>query len=209
MTKLVSNTGQSSALNIASFSTDLAQAFTTGSNAAGYKLTRVDFAIKDESTTKPTYSVSIRSNSSGSPGSSIGTLTNPSTLPTGNNQVAQFTASGGGIDLAANTTYFAVIDVSDLGGGGSVQVGTTTSDAQDSGAAAGWSIADGGHWRSPISSTGAWRTSNSERQIAVHGYAKAGGTPPPPPPATGTTVWSATLTVDKDTAGTDLGCSND
>ena len=204
--KLVSNTGQTS-VGGAGFSFDNAQAFTTGSNATGYKLTRVDIQIKDSSTTKPTYSVHIYSNSSGSPGSSVGTLANPTSLPTGNNQLAQFTASGGGIDLAANTTYFVVIDVSD-DGAGAVEISTAGSDAEDSGGAAGWSIGDVDLYRD-LGSIGAWTSYQYSMKIAVHGYAKTGGTPPPPPPTTGTTVWSATLTVDKDTAGTELGCAND
>ena len=171
-TKLVSNTGQANSGLLSSFSNDLAQAFTTGSNAAGYKLTRADMQLRDATTTAPTYSVHIYSNSSGSPGNSIGTLTNPASLPKGADQVAQFTASGGGIDLAANTTYFLVIDVTGSGGGGlgSVGVPLTSSNAEDSGAAAGWSIADTGLFRA-FNTTGAWSTSQSSRKIAVYGYA--------------------------------------
>ena len=80
----------------------------------------MNIRLKDEFTsmqTKSNYSVRIHSDSSGSPRSSIATLTNPSALPTGGNEAAQFTASGGGIDLAASTTYFVVLDVSNVGTG--------------------------------------------------------------------------------------------
>lgn len=170
-TKLVGNTGQQST-GTGSFSQgDMAQAFTTGSHAGGYKLTRVDFQIKDSTTTAPTYRVEIYTESSGRPASRITTLTKPGSLPRGNNQLARFTHSGGGINLAANTTYFAVIAISNSGSGGNVDVGFTSSDNEDSGAAAGWSIANGALWAGNIS-TGTWSTSTNARQIAVHGYAK-------------------------------------
>ena len=66
---LVSNTGQPSGnRSVKVFSSDFAQAFTTGSFADGYRLTRVDVAERVGSV-KPDYTVSIRSDSSGNPGS--------------------------------------------------------------------------------------------------------------------------------------------
>ena len=177
-TKLVGNTGQQGT-GTGSFSQgDIAQAFTTGSHAGGYRLTRVDFQIRDGTTTAPTYSVRIHTESSGRPAGRISTLTNPARLPRGNNQLARFTHSGGGINLTANTTYFAVIAISNSGGGGNVDVGFTSSDDEDSGAAAGWSIANGSLWAGNIS-TGTWSTSTNARQIAVYGYAKTAQTPTP------------------------------
>ena len=107
--KLVSNTGQGSTTTPNDFLSDIAQAFTTGSNSGGYRLTRVDLELRHTSGAQPTYSVSIHTDSSGSPGTSLGTLTNPSSLPSSFGLV-QFTASGKGLDLAANTTYFVVVD---------------------------------------------------------------------------------------------------
>ena len=57
-------------------------------------------------------------------------------------------------------------------------MGFTSSDNEDSGAAAGWSIANGGLWAGNIS-TSTWSTSTNARQIAVYGYAKAAQTPTP------------------------------
>ena len=99
--KLVSNTGQTG-FGQSNFD-DRHQAFTTGSNASGYVLTRLDLVI-GSSASEPAYSVSIHENSSGSPGTSLGTLTNPSSLSTSFGLV-EFTAPEGGIVLAANTTY--------------------------------------------------------------------------------------------------------
>ena len=86
----------------------------------------------------------------------------------------------GGIGLAANTTYFLVIDsTSTLS---SLQVARTDSDSEDSGGAAGWSIADVLRVRD-FHGTGTWfdDTDNTTLSFAVHGYARGGGPSPPPP----------------------------
>ena len=178
--KLVGNTGQTQNNVGAGFHNDFAQAFTTGANAGGYKLTRVDLRLRNSSNISPSYSVKIFSNSSGSPGSSLGTLTNPSSLTgSGSFQNFQFTASSDGIDLAASTTYFVVVAVSVEAN--AVSVGTTLSDSEDTGAAAGWSIANNGLFRA-INSTDSWTSSTSARMIAVYGYAKGGTTTKPAKP---------------------------
>ena len=66
----------------------------------------------------------------------------PTGLPLGRIEHA---ASGTGIDLAANTTYFAVLDRSN--GGHQNFLVLEDSDAEDPGAAPGWSLADGGRTR--------------------------------------------------------------
>ena len=116
------------------FSRDRAQRFTTGSAAAGYRLTRVDLYLR--ATSAPTYTVKIYNDSSGVPGTSLGTLTNP-TLES-NLKLVAFTAPGSGVALDANTTYWVVLEVTTGGAGQSI--GVTSSDAEDSGAKAGWSI---------------------------------------------------------------------
>ena len=178
--KLVGNTGQTQNNVGAGLHNDFAQAFTTGANAGGYKLTRVDLRLRTSSNISPSYSVKIFSNSSGSPGSSLGTLTNPSSLTgSGSFQNFQFTASSDGIDLAASTTYFVVVALSVEAS--AVSVGTTLSDSEDTGAAAGWSIANNGLFRA-INSTDPWGSSTSARMIAVYGYAKGGTTAKPAKP---------------------------
>ena len=171
----MSNTGKSGSF-ASNFGNDVAQAFTTGSNASGYRLTRVDFKISYAGGgATPSYTVKIHSNSSGRPGTSIGTLTNPATLPaTSSGGLAQFTASGTGIALSPSTTYFVVIDNTTEAHG--YRNSITTDDGEDTGGAAGWSIANSGLFRS-YNSSGSWTTSDSSRQIAVYGYAATTGGP--------------------------------
>ncbi|MYI71956.1 MAG: hypothetical protein F4099_05505, partial [Synechococcus sp. SB0673_bin_10] len=49
----------------------------------------------------------------GKPGTTLGTLANP-TIAIGFNQEYSFTALGQGIDLAANTRYWVVVDVTGI-----------------------------------------------------------------------------------------------
>ena len=158
--KLVSNTGQNTD-STSPFSVDRAQPFTTGSNAAGYKLTSVKFPITG---TLSVTNTQVRIESSGSnnkPGGSLGalTLTQSGTTVTGTTT---------GIDLVPNTTYFVVLISNDT-------VRTyqrTNSDNEDSGAAAGWSIGNTSYFTSA-----SWQTSNTAWKLAIHGYAK-GNSPP-------------------------------
>lgn len=173
---LVSNTGQSADIDSV-FSFDLAQGFTTGGDSAGYKLTRVDIRLGAKSPS-PNFSVHVySSDSSGAPGSSLGMLTAPSDLITSSatsNTTYTFTHTG--IDLAANTTYYVVIDATQ--DDGSTAVSNTLTANEDAGAAAGWSIADRARYRT-WSSTGGWtaETSTLARMIAISGYARPPATP--------------------------------
>jgi len=116
------------------------QAFTTGSRAGGYKLTRVQLGLfRQNARMAPSYGVSIRTSSAGNPGASLGTLTKPASLPT-SYELLRFTAPGSGIDLAADTTYFVVVEVD--AGSDPLNVVVTTSDVEDPTPASGWSIAD-------------------------------------------------------------------
>ncbi|MYJ75679.1 MAG: hypothetical protein F4089_11520, partial [Gammaproteobacteria bacterium] len=155
---LVSNTGQSED-HESHHSSDRAQPFTTGSNAAGYTLTSVKFLSSGIDSSK----TALRIESSGTnnkPGGSLGTLTlsHDGTTTTGTTT---------GIALDANTTYFVVLESSD----GSNTYHRTRSDNEDAGAAAGWSIGDGSLWDDD--STLDWdQTSATSLQVAIHGYAK-------------------------------------
>ena len=172
---LVSNIGQTSATSPGSIITDHSQPFTTGSNAAGYTLSKVQFRLKRTSANSPIYTVRIYSNSGGDPDRILGTLTNPN-LPQGSSfGTFDFTASGGGIDLTANTIYFVVWDVSNTNSAAG-ELDTTSSDSEDSGAAAGWSIANNGGFRQFDATS--WTTSADSRKIAVHGTAKASNSAP-------------------------------
>ena len=98
--------GQSTGGNGSLFDFDQAQAFTTGSNSAGYTLTSVEIDMGSEAEYATVFTVSVHSNSSGAPGASLGILSNPASLS--RDGVYAFTTRG--IALAASTTYFVVID---------------------------------------------------------------------------------------------------
>ena len=155
---LVSNTGQTPA-TASTVSSDYAQAFTTGSNTGGYQLTAVQIVVSPGNVT-PAQTVTIRADASNRPATtSLGTLTNPVPLGSGINT---FAATGPGIGLKANTTYWVVVDLT----AGSHSVKRTTSDAEDDGAAAGWNISDG----SLTQQDNEWTTSTSSGMIAIVGY---------------------------------------
>ena len=162
---LVGNTGQSLDLS-QGFENDRAQAFTTGSNTLGYKLTSV--AVPYTAATAPaasTHAISIHaSNSSNRPGTSLGTLSYGSVSGTGNNKTITYT---GDIDLASGTTYFVVLDAKSSPN--HVALKLTNSDNEDSGAADGWSIADTGLKLADSGTT--WTSQSDSWQIAIHGVA--------------------------------------
>ena len=159
---LVSNTGQSST-GVSTFFTHRAQPFTTGSNAAGYTLTSVSFPIIGN-TMGSGLAVRIARSSNDRPGGSLGSLalSADGTTVTGTTQ---------GIDLAANTTYFAVLTGNDTGTSNGYR--GTLSDDEDPGAAAGWSIGDTSRWSSDFS-----LTSQTAWKIAIKGAAKSANNAP-------------------------------
>ena len=162
---LVSNTNQTGGGtgNLQDF--DQAQAFTTGGHAAGYALTGVDIQFGAVASATASYAVAIRTDASGSPGASVGALTGPATLVA--NAVNAYTTAG--IELAADTTYFVLVDSSSTAVN---RVQNTASDNEDSGGQSGWSIADGSVYRNR-DDTGGWTDFGESKKIAIKGYAKA------------------------------------
>ncbi len=134
---LVSNLGQSDGTSTG-LNFDHAQAFTTGSESAGYTLNSVDVVVSlnSDSALSSKLTATIHSDL----GTVIGTLTTPALPTTNSNQTVTFTAPGDGIDLAPNTQYWVVIDTTGVSQG-VANFRITASDAEDSGAASGWSIA--------------------------------------------------------------------
>ena len=166
----VANTGQSS-LAGTHLEYDFAQAFTTGSNSAGYSLRSVgvEFATIQNGFSSSSLTASIHADSGGSPGNSLGTLTNPASFPvSSSDQTLTFTSSAG-IDLAANTTYFLVIDLSSAESASLMRL--TGSDSEDGGGQAGWSIGDG-FSRRAWNTTGAWSTFASSMKLSLGGVSK-------------------------------------
>ena len=173
--EVVSNLGQADGGSTSLKQFDQAQAFTTASNSNGYTLTSVetDFDMSRLGVwgADSVLTVGIWTDSSGSPGSSRGSLTSSTSgLSSG---IHEFTTSG--IDLDANTQYFIVVDVTDSNSceyatdnpvtcrqriDSADHIQDTGSDAEDSGAASGWSIHDQSLSRA-WDSTGGWRVSAS------------------------------------------------
>ena len=174
--KLVGNTGQTDASPY-TWNHDLAQPFTTGDNSSGYRLTGVDLGLEhtpgwenDPEPRRSSYSLSVHWDSAGRPGKSLGTLTNPNSINTWRSP-HRFTASGDGIQLSANTTYWLVLDNSK--NHYQTSMVSTNSDAEDSGAASGWSI--GNSYMSSIYSSTSWDDGTDHDgalEIDVHGYAR-------------------------------------
>ena len=143
---LVSNTGQRGG-NANAITQDYSQEFTTGSNTAGYRLTSIEIEFESGLSApgvKPSVKVNLSNN--GVPGgNTLGELKKAGDLTAGLNK---FKAPAGGIELQADTSYVVWLDNS-----ANVQFVIqnrwkdnyllyTTSDAEDSGASAGWSIGD-------------------------------------------------------------------
>ena len=188
-TALVSNIGRP-VIAHDSFSSDHGQAFTTGDHSAGYTLTSVTLKMR-RTATQPTYNAYIYSNGSEVPGAQVGELTAPTVSQSQNFGDHKFTASGDGIDLEANTTYWFFIDSSSSTAG--ISARTTISDDEESGAASGWSIADKRLLRNHSATQ--WGTSSPDVfMLAINGYE----TPGPALVSAEVNGTSLVLTFDKD-----------
>ena len=160
--------------------TAVSQAFTTGSNAAGYTLTGVDVA--SASSTGFTAQV-CGTESGGVPTSDCTTLTAPvgsGAFPVGS---VSFTDPGNTV-LTKETTYAVVVTATGAAntqGWGQTAGGTNaTSDDEDAGSAVGWSVADLSRlqypWNSTIGSSGTWSLRMAVRGSAVGGTASTDAT---------------------------------
>ena len=176
VTALVSNTGRGGVSDTNLGTNDLAQAFTTGDHALGYRLTSVEVRFQQVSHFSATYDVGLwSSDEEADSGADTDTLDEPhaklgdlscEALAVGN--VACTAAAG--FELAANTTYLVVIDSSSA----IVNlIGSTTSADEDDGRASGWSIENTALFRR-WHSTGGWTESSDVRMIRVNGFALTG-----------------------------------
>ncbi len=167
------NLGQSDGPS-ASLGNDYAQGFTTGANSAGYSLRSVEVEFSDitNDLSSSDLTASIHSSSGGFPGGSLGTLANPSSFPVSNSdQVLTFTSTG--IDLAATTSYFLVIDVG--ANRATAGIRATTSGGEDSGGLPGWSITDGTYFRTYSVTASTWNSNPSATlKFRAVGVSKAG-----------------------------------
>ena len=193
---LVKNTGQSQiATAFALHNSDVATAFTTGSNSShGYMLKEVDLVLPTVAATgRPTFNVAIWGSTSGGlpdSGNVRGTLQHP-TLAAGGNRFR----SSAGIRLNDSTTYFVVVDVTAAGtNSNSISISSTPSNDEDAGAAAGWSIADDRRQRLGAA---AWTTNVSSLRMDIRGYANSAPVCAAPDFGTRRHFWTGEVTVGK------------
>ena len=171
---LVKNTGQTPSTQVWALNDNVskrAQAFTTGPDAS-YSLSSIGFRfddIADTSAAGDELAVKLTSNNRGNPGTTLCTLTDPSTFSS--NAVNTFDAPVTCPTLARNTTYFALIERTTVTT--NIVLKVTGSNNEDSGAAAGWSISNGRVYFQDSS----WRDfSTQSHQIVVSGTSDG---PPP------------------------------
>ncbi|KKZ14714.1 MAG: hypothetical protein TH68_04295, partial [Candidatus Synechococcus spongiarum 142] len=174
--ELISNIGQDGGKHSSFGANIFAQAFTTGGNAAGYTLTGVDIRYLGTASGQADSAVQIRSvGNDGNPSDVLGSLTNPAFTTALGDRVLTHAASGDGIDLAANTTYFIVVPRPPaVTGSTSVGVAILSSDDEDSAGAAGWSIVDVAKRITETNVNPTWSDfSSSSLQVRVNGTLKA------------------------------------
>ena len=168
-TTLISNTGQGGDAAAAS-TTDRAQAFTTGSNPNGYTLSSVDIVSEDFQGDDATVSV-CPVDTNDYPTGTCTALTAPGGFAAG---TLTFTASPA-MTLTRSTTYAVVIGTP---GADTLVLDSATSDGEDSGGAAGWSIADNYDFKN---SSNVWGTITNAQslRITIKGTIVATGTNTP------------------------------
>ena len=149
-TVLIQNTGQTAeaaALPLTSSNPWRAQAFTTGSNSAGYTLSSIGFdfaSITDTMTAGDQLEVTISSDSSDEPGAELCTLTDPATFSGSGVHTFDAPSTDPCPTLAVSTKYFAVIKRVDFSGSPTptISLHITAESNEDAGGATGWSIED-------------------------------------------------------------------
>ena len=168
-TTFVSNTGQSTDPDVREVGPHghlwqlQAQQFSTGDNEGGYTLSAIQVRVDDfGSNSRP--KVSIYTTSSGNPGTSLYVLTNPATL---NDDAINTFRAPANATLEKDTNYFVVFE--ELGSGSNLRydLEVTTSNAEDSGKASGWNIANSSRQRSTTATT--WDNLAGKLKIAVRG----------------------------------------
>ena len=192
---LVSNTSQSGFGGTPVGAYDHAQGFTTGKNTLGYVLTSIELQVHT-APANGTLTVSVREADGQDPSDTVlYTLTNPSNLGTG---LRKFTAPANS-SLSAETTYFVHMTFAVGLNPTQPQWNLTDRTQEDSGAYAGWSIANDRHVR-VTGSTGNWGKSNNARiKIKVKGENRA----PAAPVNLSATVGNGQVTLSWDDPGND------
>ena len=215
---LVSNLGVNVASGImrplSAARSGFAQAFTTGTETAGYALGSVGIQVSqfsDESAVGDHLQVTINGVASeGGPGDAHCTLTNPSSFSAPGVIAFEAPAGAGSCpQLATETTYFVVIEWVNPSGTGSFALipqtyptEETAATEEDPGGADGWSIADQAHYLAVSSDARTWtaydETASFKIQVKEGAVtaAKANSAPTGLPTISGTPQVDETLTAD-------------
>ena len=203
-----------------------AQAFTTGTKTGGYPLGYVGIQVShfyDGSTVGDHLRVTINGVASeGEPGEAHCTLTNPSSFSTpGVSAFDAPTGAGSCPQLAAETTYFVVIEWVDPSGTDSFALipqtyPTEKSDAteEDPGGAEGWSIADQSYYLTVSSKDRTWTAYDETASFKIKvkeaavTAAKANNPATGLPTISGTAQVGKTLTADTSPIADEDGLTN-
>ena len=169
---LVGNTGQSgdAGHDLGSAGAKRAQAFTTGTSKAGYALASVGIEFGEVSDPSSDLEVTLNADGGGVPGDALCTLIAPASLS--ERSVNTFAAPASGTTcpaLVKETTYFVVVERVRVVGSGAIAVSGTASGSEDTGAAEGWSIADGSATYSPQAAAPGWASDGFSYQIEARG----------------------------------------
>ena len=169
---LVGNTTQLGAAghDLGSAGAKRAQAFTTGTSKAGYALASVGIEFGEVSDTSSDVEVTLNADGGGVPGDALCTLIAPASLSERN--VNTFAAPASGTtcpSLVKETTYFVVVERVRVTGSGAIAVSGTASGSEDTGAAEGWSIADGSATYSPQAAAQGWASDAFSYKIEARG----------------------------------------
>ena len=172
---LVGNTGQSgdTGHDLGSAGAKRAQAFTTGTSKAGYALASVGIEfgeVSDTSSAPSDLEVTLNAEGGGVPGDALCTLIAPASLS--ERSVNTFAAPASGTTcpvLVKETTYFVVVERVSVTGSGAIAVSGTASGSEDTGAAEGWSIADGSATYSPQAAAQGWASDAFSYKIEARG----------------------------------------
>ena len=203
-----------------------AQAFTTGAKTNGYALGAVDIQVSnffDASNVGDQLRVTINGAASGGePGDAHCTLTNPSTFT--DLSVITFkapTGAGSCQQLAAETTYFVVIEWVSPSGTGSFAVipqtyptAESAATGEDPGGAEGWSIADQAYYLAVSSDARTWTAYDETASFKIQvkegavTVAKANIPATDLPTISGTAQVGETLTADTSAITDEDGLEN-
>ena len=169
---LVGNTGQSgdAGHDLGSAGAKRAQAFTTGTSRAGYALASVGIEFGEVSDTSPDLEVTLNADGGGVPGDALCTLIALASLS--ERSVNTFAAPASGTTcpaLVKETTYFVVVERVRVTGSGAIAISGTASGSEDTGAAEGWSIADGSATYSPQAAAQGWASDAFSYKIEARG----------------------------------------